>query len=118
MSTKDTYVEALKLVDYISIGKRLRKIREKIRYSLHDVEKLTNGEFKVGTLAGYETGKRKISIPRLKKLADFYNVNISYFIDDEKVAESKGIYNGLSVNDLKILEEKIRKVREQLEKEK
>jgi transcriptional regulator with XRE-family HTH domain len=106
------------LTDYLSIGKRLRKIREKSRYSLHEVERLTEGEFKVGTLAGYETGKRKISIPRLKELADFYNISVSYFIDDEKVAESKGLYNNLSVNDLKVLEEKIKKVREQLEKEK
>jgi transcriptional regulator with XRE-family HTH domain len=45
--------------------------------SLHDVESLSNHEFKASALGMYERGDRVISVPRLLRLAEIYDVPVS-----------------------------------------
>jgi transcriptional regulator with XRE-family HTH domain len=42
--------------------------------SLHDVEARSNLEFKASVLGAYERGERAISVPRLLRLAEIYEV--------------------------------------------
>src|SRR5205085_4914858 len=63
--------------DYAArVGERLRSIRLQKGLSLHDVEEASNKEFKASVLGAYERGERSISVPRLQRLAQFYNVPV------------------------------------------
>jgi transcriptional regulator with XRE-family HTH domain len=104
------------LTDYLRIGKRLRKLREEKGYSLYDVERISSGEFKVPTLASYETAKRKISISRISKLAALYKVSLDSMLGEARVAEKAPDYGSLSPEELKELENKIRALRKRLER--
>ena len=56
------------------VGKRLRTIRRQKGLSLHDVQNLSDTEFKASVLGAYERGERAISVPRLLRLAELYEV--------------------------------------------
>jgi transcriptional regulator with XRE-family HTH domain len=56
------------------VGDRLRSIRRQKGLSLHDVEARSGMEFKASVLGAYERGERAISVPRLLRLADIYEV--------------------------------------------
>lgn len=56
------------------VGERLRNIRKQKGLSLQDVEVMSNHVFKASVLGAYERGERSISVPRLQKLASFYEV--------------------------------------------
>jgi transcriptional regulator with XRE-family HTH domain len=56
------------------VGERLRVIRRQKGLSLQDVEAGSAQEFKASVLGAYERGERAISVPRLHRLAAFYNV--------------------------------------------
>ena len=56
------------------VGERLRSIRRQKGLSLHDVEARSGTEFKASVLGAYERGERAISVPRLLRLADLYQV--------------------------------------------
>lgn len=56
------------------VGERLRLVRKQQRLSLQAVEASSNQEFKASVLGAYERGERAISVPRLQRLARFYNV--------------------------------------------
>jgi len=66
----------------VDVGTRLRNIRESRNLSRHDVQNMTQGEFKESILAMYESGHRRISAPRLKRLADFYDVPVAFFLGE------------------------------------
>ncbi|MDG2904214.1 MAG: helix-turn-helix transcriptional regulator, partial [Acidimicrobiales bacterium] len=57
-----------------SVGERIRTIRRQKRLSLQDVEARSESEFKASVLGAYERGERAISLPRMHRLARFYNV--------------------------------------------
>lgn len=67
------------------VGDRLRAIRRQKRLSLHDVEAASDAEFKASVLGAYERGERSISVPRLHRLAGFYDVPVDQLlpVDDE-----------------------------------
>jgi len=72
------------------VGERLRAIRRQKRMSLQDVEAESSHEFKASVLGAYERGERAISVPRLHRLARFYNVPVSQLLprtDDDADAE-------------------------------
>ncbi|MCP3934585.1 MAG: transcriptional regulator [Actinomycetia bacterium] len=72
------------------VGERLRAIRRQKRMSLQDVEAESSHEFKASVLGAYERGERAISVPRLHRLAKFYNVPVSQLLprsDDESELE-------------------------------
>ena len=58
----------------VSIGERLRSIRRQKGLSLHDVEASSRQEFKASVLGAYERGERAISVARLLRLSEIYDV--------------------------------------------
>ena len=56
------------------IGDRLRAIRRQQGLSLHDVEARSGQEFKASVLGAYERGERALSVSRLLRLAELYDV--------------------------------------------
>lgn len=63
-----------------AVGDRLRLIRRQKRLSLQEVEASSNQEFKASVLGAYERGERAISVPRLARLAAFYNVPVDQLL--------------------------------------
>jgi transcriptional regulator with XRE-family HTH domain len=68
------------------VGDRLRVIRRQKRLSLQEVEANSNDEFKASVLGAYERGERAISVPRLERLAKFYNVPVDQLLPREDVS--------------------------------
>ena len=62
------------------VGERLRFVRKQKLLSLQAVEASTNQEFKASVLGAYERGERSISVPRLQRLAEFYNVPVDQLL--------------------------------------
>ncbi len=65
------------------VGDRLRAIRRQKRLSLQEVEASSDQEYKASVLGAYERGERAISVPRLQRLALFYNVPIDQLLPVE-----------------------------------
>jgi transcriptional regulator with XRE-family HTH domain len=65
------------------VGERLRVIRKQKRMSLQEVEAQSSQEFKASVLGAYERGERALSVPRLDRLAQFYNVPIEQLLPRE-----------------------------------
>jgi len=59
-----------------AVGARLRSIRHEKRLTQHDVERLSGAQFKASVLGAYERGERALSLPRLERLAAFYEVPV------------------------------------------
>ncbi len=75
------------------VGERLRVIRRQKRLSLQEVEATSSEEFKASVLGAYERGERAISVPRLERLAKFYNVPVDQLLPRDDVtapAEAEG----------------------------
>jgi len=66
------------------VGERLRVIRKQKRLSLQEVEAQSNQEFKASVLGAYERGERAISVPRLQRLARFYNVPVDQLLPPDE----------------------------------
>jgi transcriptional regulator with XRE-family HTH domain len=62
------------------VGERLRLIRKQKGLSLQEVEATSKQEFKASVLGAYERGERAISVPRLQRLAKFYNVPVDQLL--------------------------------------
>ena len=62
------------------VGARLRAIRKQKGLSLQEVEASSTQEFKASVLGAYERGERAISVPRLQRLARFYNVPVDQLL--------------------------------------
>ncbi len=58
----------------VELGQRLREARKSRGWSLLEVEDLTQGDFKASVMGAYERGERSVSVQRLCKLADLYEV--------------------------------------------
>ena len=56
------------------VGDRLRAIRRQKGLSLHEVEARSDHEFKASVLGAYERGERALSVARLVRLAELYDV--------------------------------------------
>jgi transcriptional regulator with XRE-family HTH domain len=67
----------------LQVGERLRVIRKQKRLSLQEVESQSGQEFKASVLGAYERGERALSVPRLDRLAQFYNVPIEQLLPRE-----------------------------------
>lgn len=64
------------------VGERLRAIRRQKRLSLQAVEEESGQEFKASVLGAYERGERAISVPRLHRLAHFYEVPVDQLLPE------------------------------------
>jgi transcriptional regulator with XRE-family HTH domain len=62
------------------VGERLRAIRRQKGMSLQEAEETSELEFKASVLGAYERGERAISVPRLQRLARFYNVPVDQLL--------------------------------------
>jgi len=62
------------------VGERLRTIRRQKGLSLQEVEASSQQEFKASVVGAYERGERAISVPRLRRLAAFYNVPVDQLL--------------------------------------
>ena len=87
----DEAVDSAEIADLtyaVKVGARLRAIRKQKRLSLQDVEASSEQEFKASVLGAYERGERAISVPRLQRLARFYNVPVDQLLprDEEDPA--------------------------------
>jgi hypothetical protein len=69
------------------VGLRLRQVRKQQRLSLQAVEAASQQEFKASVLGAYERGERAISVPRLQRLARFYNVPVDQLLPVDPDAE-------------------------------
>ena len=67
------------------VGERIRSIRKQKRLSLQEVEARSEAEFKACVLGAYERAERAISVPRLQRLANFYNVPVDQLLPGEDV---------------------------------
>jgi transcriptional regulator with XRE-family HTH domain len=76
------------------VGERLRAIRKQKDLSLQDVEQASREEFKASVLGAYERGERAISVPRLQRLARFYNVPV------DRLLPGDALPDGVDVIDL------------------
>lgn len=70
------------------VGARLRAVRRQRRLSLQDVQRLTGGEFKAAVVGAYERGERSLSLPRLQRLADFFQAPVTHFLPEEKAEDA------------------------------
>jgi transcriptional regulator with XRE-family HTH domain len=62
------------------VGQRLRAIRRQKGLSLQEVEAASGHEFKAAVLGAYERGERIISVPRLQRLAGYYDVPVDQLL--------------------------------------
>ena len=69
------------------VGERLRAIRRQKRLSLQEVESASSQEFKASVLGAYERGERAISVPRLLRLAEIYEVPADQLLPRELEGE-------------------------------
>lgn len=67
------------------VGTMIRKIRNDHKHTLTYLAKKL--DFDPAHLSRMETGKKPISIETLKRIADFYNVSISYFFEGDDYKE-------------------------------
>ena len=68
------------------VGERLRSIRRQRGFSLQDVQRVSEGEFKAAVLGAYERGERSLSVPRLHRLAGYYGVPVTQLLPPEPTA--------------------------------
>ena len=82
------------------VGERLRAIRRQKRLSLQEVEAASSQEFKASVLGAYERGERAISVPRLQRLARFYNVPVDQLLPADAGPSFGVVAGGTEVIDL------------------
>lgn len=69
------------------VGERLCSIRRQKGLSLQEAEEASEQEFKASVLGAYERGERAISVPRLQRLARFYNVPVDQLLPRDRDAD-------------------------------
>jgi transcriptional regulator with XRE-family HTH domain len=71
-----------------AVGGRLRAIRQAQGLSLAEVEVRSQGRWSASAVGAYERGFRTLSLPRLKALADFYQVPVSVLLGEPTPEQS------------------------------
>ncbi len=87
------------------VGERLRAVRTRLRLSLQDVERTSDGRWKAAVVGSYERGDRNISASRLCELADFYGVPASEILPDDAPTANRERRDAALVLDLERLTE-------------
>ena len=77
------------------VGERLRAIRKQKGLSLQEVEAASTQEFKASVLGAYERGERSISVPRLQRLARYYNVPVDQLLPRDIDIDLTGATDGV-----------------------
>jgi transcriptional regulator with XRE-family HTH domain len=92
------------------VGERLRNVRRQQRLSLQAVEASSGQEFKASVLGAYERGERAISVPRLQRLAKYYNVPVDQLLPKDAGGEPEWANNSDEEIDLREFDEEESKV--------
>ena len=87
-----------------AVGQRLRAIRKQKGYSLHQIEALSETVFKASVVGAYERGERALSVPRMQRLAEFYEVPVEELLPRTGDAR-KDLANASVTIDLNALED-------------
>jgi transcriptional regulator with XRE-family HTH domain len=96
------------------LGERLRAARKLRGWSLHDVEANSQEEFKASVLGAYERGERTISVNRLYRLAELYEIGPAHLLPTH--SELQAGPEGEVVLDLAAVEEADMAVAEAIER--
>jgi transcriptional regulator with XRE-family HTH domain len=86
----------------VEVGRRLRAIRRARRMSLDEVERRSGGRWSASAIGAYERGFRNLSLPRLRELAEFFEVPMSALLGEGSKTDS-GVRTGRLVVDLDAL---------------
>jgi transcriptional regulator with XRE-family HTH domain len=87
------------------VGLRLRAVRRQRRLSLDDVERESGGRWSASAVGAYERGFRNLSLPRLRELADFFEVPMGTLLGEPEIRDDRpGSGTGNVVLDLLALE--------------
>lgn len=90
--------------DYaLSLGARLRAIRQQQGLSLHAVEDKSQGRWKAVVVGSYERGDRAITVSKLSELASFYAVPISQLLPDSQTRRVASSHASKIVIDLEAI---------------
>lgn len=96
--------ELTKSDDYaLSLGARLRTIRQQQGLSLQAVEQRSNGKWKAVVVGSYERGDRAITVAKLAELAGFYGVPVGHLLPDGSVRTYSGRTSKKFVIDLEAM---------------
>ena len=85
-------------MDSMTIGKRLRTVRESTGFTQEQVAKYL--EVKREIISYIETGARPVSTLMLRKLADLYGYKFSYIVDESVKEEGPQVSMAFRVSDL------------------
>jgi len=66
----------------LSLGGRLRAIRQQQGLSLHAVEEKSQGRWKAVVVGSYERGDRAVTVAKLAELAAFYAIPVAQLLPD------------------------------------
>ncbi|MGH9243484.1 MAG: helix-turn-helix domain-containing protein [Acidimicrobiales bacterium] len=72
----------------LEVGRRLRAIRRARRMSLDEVERRSGGRWSASAIGAYERGFRNLSLPRLRELAEFYEVPMGALLGEESKGDT------------------------------
>jgi transcriptional regulator with XRE-family HTH domain len=96
--------ELTKSDDYaLSLGARLRTIRQQQGLSLQAVEQRSKGKWKAVVVGSYERGDRAITVSKLSELANFYGVPVGQLLPEGSVRSQLGKNNRKIVIDLEVM---------------
>lgn len=70
------------------VGQRLRSVRRVRGLSLDEVERESGGRWSASAVGAYERGFRNLSLPRLRDLAQFYDVPMGVLLGEEDGPDS------------------------------
>jgi Zn-dependent peptidase ImmA (M78 family) len=76
-------------VSTVSIGQKLREVREELKLTLKQVE--DQGKIGASSLSDFENDKRDPSVTQLQQLGDFYRKPIAYFLDESFVESHEAV---------------------------
>lgn len=83
----------------LTLGGRLRAIRQQQALSLQAVEQRSGGRWKAVVVGSYERGDRAITVSKLMELAEFYGVPVAQLLPDgEPIRRSLDLPNRIVVN--------------------
>ncbi len=73
----------------VRLGERLRWVRQQRSLSLRTVSQRSGEEFRISVLGAYERGHRMISVARLQRLAELYEVSVDHLLPPAEELETQ-----------------------------
>jgi transcriptional regulator with XRE-family HTH domain len=87
----------------VEVGQRLRAVRKARQFSLDDVERTSGGRWSASAIGAYERGFRNLSLPRLRELAQFYDVPMTVLLGEPDEGDQAIMGSNRLVIDLEAL---------------